>query len=171
MFTWEAKPDIIFFTLAGVDCIFISCQHGLVFIPLGSSFDFVALSMYQLVNMKLHEIELPTKDAEASRRFYQDLLGLPMRVGQPGLNVFDSGIGGLDFNTSVHNPGRVRIAFLVSDLEKTIGLLRARGLKVSEPFDSHLGMRGVRLEDPDGNLVVIQTPTEHSPDWLKHQAK
>jgi predicted enzyme related to lactoylglutathione lyase len=94
-----------------------------------------------------------------------------MRVDQPGLKVFDPGTGGLDFNTSVHNPGRTRVAFLVSDLDQTVGLLRARGLNVSEPFDSHLGMRGVQLEDPEGNLVVIQAPTERSPDWLKRQTK
>jgi catechol 2,3-dioxygenase-like lactoylglutathione lyase family enzyme len=121
--------------------------------------------------MKLHEIELPTKDAEASQRFYQELLGLSVRVDQPGLKVFGPGIGGLDFNISAHNPGRTRVAFLVSDLDQVVGLLRARGLHIPEPFDSHLGMRGVQLEDPDGNLVVIQAPTERSPDWLKSQAK
>jgi catechol 2,3-dioxygenase-like lactoylglutathione lyase family enzyme len=121
--------------------------------------------------MRLHEIELATKDPEASKRFYHELLGLPVRVDQQGLKVFDPGIGGLDFDTSIHNPGRVRVAFLVYDLDQTIADLRAKGLHVSEPLDSHLGMRGIRLEDPDGNLVIIHAPTERSPEWLRSQAK
>jgi catechol 2,3-dioxygenase-like lactoylglutathione lyase family enzyme len=121
--------------------------------------------------MKLHEIELPAKDPEASKHFYHELLGLPVRVDQQGLKVFDPGIGGLDFDTSNHNQGRVRIAFLVYDLDQTIAALRAKGLHILEPFDSHLGMRGIRLEDPDGNLVIIHAPTERSPEWLRSQAK
>ena len=121
--------------------------------------------------MRLHEIEVATKDPEASKRFYHELLGLPVRIDQQGLKVFDPGIGGLDFDTSIHNPGRVRVAFLVCDLDQTIAVLRARGLHIPEPFDSHLGMRGIRLEDPDGNLVIIHAPTERSPEWLRSQAK
>ncbi|MFH1228076.1 MAG: VOC family protein [Planctomycetota bacterium] len=121
--------------------------------------------------MKLYEIELYSKDPEASKRFYHQLLGLPVRVDQPGLKVFDSGVDGIDFDASVHHPGRTRVAFLVSDLEQTIKVLKARGLNVPEPSDTHLGMRGVQLEDPDGNIVVIEAPTERSPDWLRNQAK
>jgi len=124
-----------------------------------------------LLTMRLHEIELAAKDPEASKRFYHELLGLPVRVDQPSLKVFDSGIGGLDFNTSIHNPGCVRVAFLVNDLDQTIAALRAKGVHVLEPFDAHLGMRGIRLEDPDGNLVIIHAPTERSPEWLRSQAK
>ena len=121
--------------------------------------------------MKLHEIELASKDPEASKHFYHGLLGLQVRVDQNGLKVFDSGIKGLDLDVSSHNPGRTQISFLVPDLEKTIGELKQRGLKIPEPFDSHLGMRGIRLEDPDGNIVVIDAPTESSPEWLKTQAR
>jgi len=120
--------------------------------------------------MKLHEIELPTKDPVASKRFYHGLLGLPVRVDEEGLKVFDSGHAGLDFDMSVHNAGRTCVAFLVHDLEQTIATLRAKGVTVPEPFESHLGMRGIRLEDPDGNIVLIHAPTSRSPEWLRSQA-
>ncbi|MFH1226722.1 MAG: VOC family protein [Planctomycetota bacterium] len=71
----------------------------------------------------------------------------------------------------MHHPGRTRVAFLVRDLEQTIEGLKSRGLDVPEPFDTHLGMRGVQLEDPDGNVVVIEAPTGRSPEWLRNQAK
>ena len=86
------------------------------------------------------------------------------------LMVFDPGFTGLDFDTSIHNPGRTSISFLVRDLEHTISTLRAKGVAPAEPFDSHLGMRGIRIEDPDGNLVVIHAPTERSPEWRWKQA-
>ncbi|MBI4834905.1 MAG: VOC family protein [Planctomycetes bacterium] len=121
--------------------------------------------------MKLHEIELFSKDPEASRRFYHELLRLTVRVDQKELKVFDSGVKGLDLDVSGHNPGKTQISFLVLDLEETIRQLKERGAKIPEPFDSHLGMRGIRLEDPDGNIVVIHAPTETSPEWLMNQVK
>jgi len=120
--------------------------------------------------MKLHEIELSTKDPAASKRFYHEMLGLPVRVDEQVLKVFDSGHAGLDFATSVHNPGRTTsVAFLVGDLDQTIASLRAKGLEISGPFESHLGMRGIRLQDPDGNIVVVHAPTSQSPQWLRNQ--
>jgi catechol 2,3-dioxygenase-like lactoylglutathione lyase family enzyme len=121
--------------------------------------------------MKLFEVELSSKDPEASKRFYHDLLGLEVRVDAGGLKVFDSGRPGVDFDTSVHHPGRARVSFLVADLNSTIASLRARGIAVPEPVESHHGMIAIRLEDPDGTIVDIQTPTERSTDWLKNLVK
>jgi hypothetical protein len=35
------------------------------------------------------------------------------------------------------------------------------------PADVHLSKRGIMLTDPDGLRVLIQSPTEASPDWLQ----
>jgi catechol 2,3-dioxygenase-like lactoylglutathione lyase family enzyme len=121
--------------------------------------------------MKLIEVEFPSKDPEASKRFYHDMLGLGVRVDGKGLKVFDSGRLGVDFDVSIHNPGRARVSFLVADLKPTIASLRARGITVPKPVESHHGMIYIRLEDPDGTVVDIQTPSERSPDWLKDQVK
>jgi hypothetical protein len=37
--------------------------------------------------------------------------------------------------------------------------------------DIHLDKRGITLRDPDGLRVLIQSPTETSPDWLKQMVK
>jgi hypothetical protein len=74
---------------------------------------------------------------------------------------------GLDFDVSTHFPGKVSISFLVSDIDQFVNELKEKGVQVKAPRESHLGMRAVALENPDGHRVEIQTPTEKSPDWLR----
>jgi catechol 2,3-dioxygenase-like lactoylglutathione lyase family enzyme len=120
-----------------------------------------------MMKLKLHEIELFMKDQKASRQFYHDVLGLPVLHEKEGLGVFDSGWSGLNLDTSVHFPGKVSISFLVEDIDAFVAELRAKGIEVDEPGESHLGMRAVALEDPDGHRVEIQSPTDQSPQWVK----
>ena len=119
------------------------------------------------MKLKLHEIEFNAEDVEASKRFYNNLLGVPVNVDQKGLKCFDSGWTGLDIDISIHFPGKVSISFLVDDIDQFVKELRGKGVQVNDPVGSHLGMRAVVLEDPDGHRVEIQSPTEKSPDWLR----
>ena len=119
------------------------------------------------MKLKLHEIELDAIDPEASKKFYSDVLGLPVNRDQEGLKCFDSGWPGLDIDASVHFPGKLSLSFLVEDIDQFIKELRDKGIQVDDPSDSHLGMRAVSLEDPDGHRVEIQSLTEKSPEWLK----
>lgn len=119
------------------------------------------------MKIKLHEIELNAKDPEASKRFYNQVLGIPVSLDDEGLKCFDSGWPGLDVDASVHFPGKVSISFLVEDIDVFVRDLRAKGIVVDDPGDSHLGMCAFALEDPDGHRVEIQSPTEKSPQWLK----
>ncbi len=123
------------------------------------------------MRLKLHEIELNARDPEASNRFYHDVLGLRLDVDQKGLKVFDSGRPGLDVDASVHFPGKVSISFLVEDVDAFVEELRAKGILVDDPKDSHLGMRAVALEDPDGHRIEIQSATDRSPDWMKRMMR
>ena len=119
------------------------------------------------MKIKLHEIELSAKDPEASKQFYNQVLGIPINVDQEGLKCFDSGWPGLDVDASVHFPGKVSISFLVEDIDGFVKDLRSKGVEVDDPDESHLGMHAFALEDPDGHRVEIQSPTEKSPQWLK----
>lgn len=115
------------------------------------------------MRLRLHEIELFSRDTEASRAFYGDKLGFPLNHAEKGLNVFDAGQPGVDFDTSVHQPGKVRIGFVVDDLAGFAAGLKARGVDFAGPEESHLGMWVLRLEDPDGHQVEIQQFTEGTP--------
>ena len=119
----------------------------------------------------LHEVELNSKDVESSKKFYHDLLGLPVHINQEGLKVFDSGWSGLDLNTSTHNPGRTTISFLVDDLDEFAAMLKKKDCNVSDIYETHLGMRAIEFKDPDGNKVEIQCPTEKSPPFLHDMIK
>jgi catechol 2,3-dioxygenase-like lactoylglutathione lyase family enzyme len=123
------------------------------------------------MKIRLHEIELNANDPEASKRFYHDVLGISINVDQEGLKCFDSGWPGLDIDASVHFPGKVSISFLVDDIDAFAKELRAKGVSVDDPDDSHLGMRAFALENPDGHRVEIQSPTDKSPQWLKDMIK
>jgi catechol 2,3-dioxygenase-like lactoylglutathione lyase family enzyme len=123
------------------------------------------------MKIRLHEIELNAKDPETSKKFYHEILGLPVAIDQDGLKVFDSGWPGIDIDASTHYPGKTSVSFLVEDLDKFIAQLRAKGIKADAPYDTHLGMHAIAMQDPDGHRIEIQSPTEKSPQWLKDMVK
>jgi catechol 2,3-dioxygenase-like lactoylglutathione lyase family enzyme len=121
--------------------------------------------------MKLHEIGLFAKDPKASKKFYHDTLGLRLDHEEDGLSVFDGGWPGVEIGACSGYPDRVHISFIVDDVDKLAEELRDKGIEFAGPADIHLGKRGIMLTDPDGLRVLIQSPTEASPDWLKKMVK
>ena len=120
------------------------------------------------MKIRLHEIELGTADPKQSKEFYTSVLGLEASVNQEQLTVFDSGTGGLDFNTSTHLPGKaILTSFLTDDLENVIDRLNKMGVEFEGPKQSHLGMKCIEFRDPDGNAIRVNQPTDESPSWLK----
>jgi hypothetical protein len=116
--------------------------------------------------MRLHEIELHDENGVLGALF-RDLL--PLRLDQPGLQVFAAGSTDMDLNVSTHYPeATVSLSFLVSDLEATASLLEQKGIPVPEAIDTHLGMRAlvIRL---DGLRLAFHQPTTASPASLLHQ--
>ncbi len=121
--------------------------------------------------MKLHEIGLFGRDPKASMEFYHDILGLDLHHHEPGLSVFGGGWPGIEIGACSGYPDRVHISFIVDDVDRLATQLRARGVEFEGPVDIHLDKRGITLTDPDGLRVLIQSPTEASPDWLKQMVK
>ena len=117
--------------------------------------------------MKLHEIGRYAADPEASTRFYHDTLGLRLDHDEPGLAVFDSGWPGLEIGVCSGYPDRVHISFIVDDVDRLAKEFRAKGVEFKGPAEVHLGQRCIFLTDPDGLRVLIQSPTESSPDWVQ----
>ncbi len=118
--------------------------------------------------MILHEIELFSTNLEKEKSIYQDILGLKVNIDNPGLNVYDSGQKGLDLNISTHNPdNKVSLSFLVQDVDEYYKTIKGKGISVSEPYDSHLGLREIKFSDEEGFQIVIHSPTDKSPDWKK----
>jgi catechol 2,3-dioxygenase-like lactoylglutathione lyase family enzyme len=155
------------------------CEHRYILRDLLKDVNSIELKEYwevpaekeNTMKIKFHEIELSAKDPNASKKFYHEILGLPVAVDQEGLKVFDSGRPGIDVDVSTHNPGKTSMSFLVDNLDKFAAELRAKGIKVDGPYSTHLGMRAIELEDPDGHKIEIQSPTQKSPQWLKDMVK
>ena len=120
------------------------------------------------MKIRLQEIELGVSDPDKSKLFYNSILGLDTSVDQEGLKVFNSGVAGVDFNTSTHFPSKKTMtSFLTDNLQNVIDRLSANGIVFSGPRESHLGMTTIEFNDPDGYLIRVNQPTKESPAWLK----
>ena len=120
------------------------------------------------MKIRLQEIEFGAGNTDKSKGFYQAILGLDPIIDQDQLKVFNSGVPGVDFNISAHRPvNTVSASFLTTDLQKIIDRLQLTGVLFDGPSASHLGMLSISLQDPDGNFVKINQPTQESPSWLK----
>ena len=120
------------------------------------------------MKIRLQEIEFGTNDPEGSKHFYHSILGLDLSVDQAELNVFNSGVVGVDFNTSSHIPTKTTVtSFLTDDLQIVTKRLSVNGIVFSGPKKSHLGMLAIEFNDPDGHIIRVNQPTNESPQWLK----
>ncbi len=118
--------------------------------------------------MKLHEIELFSKDPDDARSFYSDTLGLKLQVNEAQLKVFDAGVTGVELNISNHYPSaKVSLSFLVKDVVAFVNTMKEKKIELGEPYNSHRGLKAVTLTDNDGCRIVIHSPTEESPQWLQ----
>lgn len=118
--------------------------------------------------MQLHEIEIHSSNPEESKKFYHEILGLPVALTKDALTVYKSGRQGVDLNTSNHFSEKTSLSFLVKDIEQTAAELREKGCTFTGPEETHLGMQEIVLHDPDGNRIAIHAPGNNSPDWLKN---
>ena len=119
------------------------------------------------MKIRLQEIEFGSQDPAISKDFYKSILGLDTVVDKENLNVFKSGIAGVDFNTSTHLPVNVTVtSFLTDDLQLIIERLNASGISFDGPKQSHLGMTTIEFKDPDGYLVRVNQPGDTSPSRL-----
>ena len=120
------------------------------------------------MKIRLQEIEFGSRNLNKSKDFYNSILGLDAIIDKEGLKVFQSGIAGVDFNTSKHLPTKISVtSFLTDNLPSIIERLNSNGIKFDGPKKSHLGMMTIEVKDPDGYLLRINQPTDESPTWLK----
>jgi lactoylglutathione lyase len=110
-----------------------------------------------------------TPDLERSLGFYRDLLGGVVSFaypseGPPGYVGVDLGRShlGIGHDPAVQLGAEQRIALwvYVADCDAAVEAVRsAGGTVVEEPVDQPWGERVARVEDPDGNRVIIGAKT------------
>lgn len=113
---------------------------------------------------------VPTRDPEAARAFYQQVLGLPLLSADAFASVFDAnGVALRIVNVSQvsgFSPASYTVlGWRVPDLGETIGALVARGVQFQRfpgmeqdelgVWNAPSGDRVAWFKDPDGNLLSL----------------
>ena len=102
----------------------------------------------------------PVADVKASRRFYEDVLGLTVGANWQNQWVeYDIGYGTLAITTAdeKHRAGArgAVIGLEVTDFDEVLEQLKARGVPIAEgPHDSP-SCRGCSILDPDQNEIIL----------------
>jgi catechol 2,3-dioxygenase-like lactoylglutathione lyase family enzyme len=115
-----------------------------------------------LRDRKLAQIALTTRDPERSRRFYRDVLGLPLLFEAGGMMFFD--LAGLRLMIGSENslgaPGGSILYFDAPDIESLAPALEAKGVEFLGPAQTvqRTETHDVKLRvfrDPDGNALAL----------------
>lgn len=124
---------------------------------------------------------LPHTDAEASLRFYRDILGFEVRkdvgrermrwitvgpAGQPDTAIVltppavDPGISDQERTTVLELMAKGSFAGIVlgtADVDEAFAAIEAKGADVvQEPIDQPYGIRDCAFRDPAGNMIRLQ---------------
>lgn len=116
---------------------------------------------------KIKETCLYVKDLDGIRKFYHDILGLPIIQHEPGKHIFFR-LGSsvlLCFNpedskTKVTPPahfggGKQHVAFEVTDYEEAKKEIRKKGIPIIDEVVWKSGVESFYFEDPEGNILEI----------------
>lgn len=107
-------------------------------------------------------IRVPVKDIEEAKKFYGELLGLPLNPNSPGDDWLEFEAGNVtlavmtphthDYEFTPLPPGT--LALRVPDVAEAKAKLEAAGVEVREMWDSGK-CRGAGTCDPSGNPILL----------------
>lgn len=115
-------------------------------------------------------ITLFVEDLESTRRFYEDIFGLPVHFEDPESAVFKFGDTLINLLTSTaaeeliepaevamrHSGNRFQFTMTVEDVDAACQELAARGvLLLNGPVDRPWGVRTASFQDPAGHIWEI----------------
>jgi predicted enzyme related to lactoylglutathione lyase len=101
---------------------------------------------------------LPSNDLKKGKKFYQDILGLPVKFdfSNMGMIAFKVGINEPAIilkDTNKFPEAKPTIWFVVDNVQEEYKRLKTKGVEfLSEPFSIRTGM-AVEFEDPSGNRI------------------
>jgi len=121
------------------------------------------------MNIKMRYVILYVKDHEISKRFYHELLNLPILAEHGTYIEFETGSTILSINTkeSVRELTGLEIqdndlsktfelGFVVDNVQETIDTLRVKGVQILvEPIEKPWGQVVSYIADPDGHYIEI----------------
>ena len=129
-----------------------------------------------MIAKRLDNIDVVVSDVEPIRAFYEDVLGLPLRLpydradGWVGIQAGDVTIYFIEaeaaapphpprrFTGAANPPGIDSFAFEVDDLDEAIGHFDGLGVRWAGEVVASEWYRYRGLHDPEGNLVYLTEP-------------
>ena len=113
-------------------------------------------------------------DAEATRAFFRDVVGLPFVEDSPGWLIFKSGASELGVHptqytyegTSHDHPRHHSISLMCDDLEATMAELELRGAEFAGAIEQLEFGRTVMLKVPGADDVMLYEPTHRTAHGL-----
>jgi len=116
---------------------------------------------------RVGNVILAVKDIDKSLKFYNEIIGLPIKqqrrtwvdLGSSGalLSLHPASLTAPHQGTSIENG--IMLGFLVGDLKSSIEELKSKGVKVyREPVERDAGLNAIIL-DPDEYMISLFEPT------------
>jgi catechol 2,3-dioxygenase-like lactoylglutathione lyase family enzyme len=116
-------------------------------------------------------VRVPVTDIEEAKRFYGDVLGLPLNPNSPGDDWLEYEAGNVtlavmtphthDYEFEALPPAT--IALRVADVEAAKARLEEAGIEVGEMWDSG-ACHGAGVSDPAGNRILLHRRYGPYPD-------
>ncbi|MEO5656395.1 MAG: VOC family protein [Nitrospiria bacterium] len=119
-----------------------------------------------------HHVAIQTANLAQARRFYETVLGCTvlkeertakgrdivwLQCGAGRIELYGAKPGqALAAGWSPHTVGPLALGFLVADLDREVGRLRAQGIPiVKPPYEPVPGERAAMIAGPDGEEIVL----------------
>lgn len=108
------------------------------------------------MGLTMRRIVLFTSDMSRMVTFYRDVLGLELRIDEPGWKEFDAGGCGIAVHNGRSQPGArpPKLGFWSADVVATREMVIARGATLGK-ITSGNGLVCCEGKDPDGNPYSI----------------
>lgn len=105
---------------------------------------------------RLDFVTIYSRDLEASKKFYTELLGFPILREAPN-EFFQIDVAGVPICIDLDRNGahQNNIGLQVEDLAATTSALRQKGLQVHSGSNDASQEKWVAVQDPDGNEVIF----------------
>jgi predicted enzyme related to lactoylglutathione lyase len=106
-------------------------------------------------------INITASDPAALVEFYTEVMGVPLL--EEGFGSYDGAqLGFLKGAPSIciwdnkwGQYGKPTLVFKCDSLDRTYEELKLKGLEIDPPFTAYWGGRGLTLNDPDGNIILL----------------
>ena len=110
----------------------------------------------------LDEVFLDVRDLPAMREFYTQVLGFEQEFYHEGEMLgLRTGRAALVLRTSERGSSGVSFVFNCDYIEQSLRAVTEKGVVVTQPvWEGHWGAKVASFEDPEGNTISLEQPTE-----------